>query len=154
MGITAEINMELSRSSNFLNIAIELLRKGEKNEIDVDVDKRVESKDSKSFDKHNFLVCIKCKNPITQETNRIQVDEKHQHVFANPQGHVYQVGCFSRAQGCIIFGEKTSYFTWFPGYTWQIVLCSFCGSLLGWFFQSNKFHFFGLILDNIKNYNT
>ena len=136
------------------NQAWELLRKGEKTKNAVNVDKKVRTQDSEDADEANFLRCVKCKNPITKEEERIQINEKHQHVFANPQGHVFQIGCFSRAPGCLVFGEKTSYFTWFPGYAWQMALCGLCGTLLGWAFGSKENYFFGLILDNITNFNT
>ncbi|MBC8182518.1 hypothetical protein H8E88_15575 [candidate division KSB1 bacterium] len=128
----------------------ELLRKGEKTKNAIDVEQKVKTQDSEDSNKANFLRCIKCKHPITKEADRIQINEKHQHVFANPQGHVFQIGCFARAPGCIVFGEKTSYFTWFPGYAWQTALCGLCGTLLGWAFQSKENHFFGLILDNLS----
>ncbi len=145
-----DLNLYLQYSSNPL---FELLRQGEKTKNVVDVAKKLKTQDSEDFDKANFLLCIKCKFPIAQESDRIQINEKHQHVFANPNGHIYQIGCFARAPGCFVFGDETSYFTWFPGYAWRIALCGKCGTLLGWAFQLKENHFFGLILDKIKNYN-
>jgi len=147
---TTQINVH----SYLLNPEFEFLRKGEKTKNAIDFSPKAKIQESEDSDEANFLLCNKCKHPITKEENRIQINEKHQHVFANPHGHVFQIGCFSCAPGCFEFGEKTSYFTWFPGYAWQAALCSNCGDLLGWVFQSKEFQFFGLILDKIKNYNT
>jgi len=154
METALQINVDLKVKFYSPNLVLELLRKDEKTEKAVDVVKKVITQDSEDFNKANFLLCIKCKYPITRENNRIQINEKHQHVFANPQGHVFRIGCFSQAPGCFVFGEKTSYFTWFPGYTWQTALCAQCGALLGWAFQSKEFQFFGLILDNIKKFDS
>ena len=155
METSSQINIDFNSYLRYSPDSVfELLRQGEKTKNAVDVVKKLKTKDSENFDKANFLLCIKCKFPITQETDRIQINEKHQHVFANPHGHIFQIGCFARAAGCIVFGDETSYFTWFPGYAWQTALCGNCGDLLGWAFQSKEFQFFGLILDKIKNYNT
>jgi len=130
----------------------ELLKQVEKPKSAIEVAKKIKSKFSEEFEKANFLCCRECKYPITQETSRININEQHQHVFANPHGHVYQIGCFSQAPGCIAYGEATDFFTWFPGYSWQIVICRQCADLLGWFFQSKEAMFWGLILDKLINF--
>ena len=137
--------------NSILNLStFEFLRKGEETKESIDVAKKTKTQDNEDSNKANFLRCKKCKLPITREENQIQINEKHQHVFANPSGHVFQICCFTQAPGCFVFGEKTSYFTWFPGYSWQVALCLQCGTLLGWFFQSKDSQFFGLILDNLS----
>ncbi len=144
-----QIKNDLNLNSFTTFSMFELLREGEKTKNVLDDAREVKTQDSEYSGKTNFLRCIKCKHPITTEKDRIQINEKHQHVFANPQGHVFQIGCFAQAPGCFVFGEKTSYFTWFPGYTWQTALCGFCGTLLGWAFESKDKYFFGLILDHL-----
>jgi len=99
--------------------------------------------------KREFLCCAACHYPITRKTDRIAINEKHQHVFANPHGYIYQIGCFAQASGCVMVGQETSHFSWFPGYTWQIALCGQCFTLLGWLFRSQESLFFGLILDKL-----
>ena len=149
-----ETTISTQAISNLINPVFEVLRKGEQTKKSIDVAKKVKTQNSKNRNKANFLLCKKCKYPITQDINRIQISEKHQHVFANPNGFVFQLGCFSQAPGCSVYGDKTSYFTWFPGYAWQIALCASCGDLLGWAFQSKDNTFFGLILDNLTQGNT
>ena len=134
--------------------AYNLLEKGEKPKNAADTVLKTQTKQGETAYKANFLFCIKCKNPITRESERIQVNQRHQHVFANPPGHVFQIGCFASAPGCFVYGEKTSYFTWFPGFEWQIALCGLCGTLMGWSFISKNVRFFGLILENIKKFDS
>lgn len=94
------------------------------------------------------LICAACHNPITQNTFRIAKQGQHKHVFFNPHGLVFEIGCFSSASGCFQVGQRTFEFTWFEGYAWQITLCSACNLHLGWQFRSREGDgFYGLILD-------
>ena len=91
-----------------------------------------------------------CRNHITGARAKIEMRGRHAHVFANPAGVVFGVGCFSIAPGCRNQGEMTGEFSWFPGYDWRFSLCSQCRTHLGWYFQSgNGNGFYGLILDHL-----
>jgi len=125
------------------------LQRGKHTKDAVDHVKKVETRDTDDSDKKEFLCCIKCQYPITRNRDRIQINEQHQHVFANPHGYIFQIGCFAQAPGCVIAGEETSYFSWFPGYTWRFALCGQCLTLLGWAFRSHDSQFLGLILDKL-----
>ncbi len=94
------------------------------------------------------LVCRACGHRITRESARIQVLGQHRHVFYNPQGVVFELGCFAMAPGCHDLGPTTKEFTWFPGYVWQPVFCGFCHGHLGWRYRAESGNgFFGLILE-------
>jgi hypothetical protein len=41
------------------------------------------------------------------------------------------------------------YWTWFPGYSWQVELCGHCDEQLGWIYRSSDADFHGLILDRL-----
>jgi hypothetical protein len=97
----------------------------------------------------DLLCCVECHYPITRKTDRIAVNEEHRHVFANPHGYIYRIGCFGQAAGCVAIGGESSQFTWFPGYTWRVVLCGQCLTLLGWSFRGKESLFFGLIVDKL-----
>jgi hypothetical protein len=87
---------------------------------------------------------------ITAPSWRVAVDGSHRHVFANPHGHVFEIGCFAAAPGCAAVGSPTSDFSWFPGTLWQIAVCVACGLHLGWrYIQSDGVTFYGLILDRL-----
>jgi hypothetical protein len=115
----------------------------------VEHDQQVDTREKDHAEKKDALCCAACKYPITREQDRIQVNEQHQHVFANPHGYIFQIGCFAQAPGCLIAGEETAFFSWFPGYTWRYALCGQCGTLLGWAFRSQMSQFLGLILDRL-----
>ncbi len=130
-------------------LPVHLLQRGEHTHDAVDHVQEVETRDNEDSDKKEFLLCAACKYPITRKNDRIQIHERHQHVFANPHGYIFQIGCFAQAPGCVTAGEETSYFTWFAGYAWQLALCAQCLTLLGWAFRTEESRFFGLILDQL-----
>ena len=101
-------------------------------------------------DDDSRLVCAACRLMITAPAWRVAVGGAHRHVFANPHGHVFEIGCFAAAPGCAAVGLPTSDFSWFPGTIWQIAVCVACGLHLGWrYVQSDGGTFFGLILNRL-----
>lgn len=125
------------------------LKRGKDSKVDVQYRQKTKTRDIDDSDKKDFLLCASCHYPITRISERIEINEQHQHVFANPHGYVFHIGCFARAPGCMISGEETRYFSWFPGYTWRFALCRQCLTLLGWAFRSKESQFLGLILDKL-----
>jgi len=97
------------------------------------------------------LRCQECGNLITSRSARIEVSGTHEHARVNPAGVSYIIGCFRVAPGCAATGERSAYFTWFPGYLWQVVLCSRCARHLGWVFHGEGEPFHGLILERLVN---
>jgi hypothetical protein len=96
------------------------------------------------------LCCVQCLAPVAREGDRCQVAGAHRHVFANPHGFVFEIGCFSRAPGCTIRGPDTPDFSWFPGTRWQLALCARCGLHLGWRYTGHlDGPFYGLILSRL-----
>lgn len=77
------------------------------------------------------------------------MDGSHAHTFANPDGISFRVGCFKDAAGLMKLGPSSTYWTWFPGYSWQVELCANCREQLGWLYRSADHMFHGLILDNL-----
>lgn len=93
------------------------------------------------------LVCKTCRTRITRHDLAMEINGKHHHVFFNPQGYVFELGCFASAKNIIPTGPRTDEFTWFPGYAWQVVACAGCNAQLGWRYTSSTTGgFFGLIL--------
>lgn len=97
------------------------------------------------------LVCERCRARITAKDARLEVGGKHLHTCANPHGIVYRIACFRDAPGCRPLGGRTAYWSWFPGYTWEIALCASCDTHLGWRFQSGADAFFGLIVERLAD---
>lgn len=103
----------------------------------------------KKKDKLPVFLCKKCGHPITFEKEIISIAGQHRHVFKNPAGIIYEIGCFAKAAGCMNLGEPTMEFTWFQGYSWRYSVCSQCYTHLGWFYQLGDSRFFGLILERL-----
>jgi hypothetical protein len=95
------------------------------------------------------LHCVQCGQRITPVEARISVRARHTHVFTNPHGITYRIGCFGEAPGVVRHGPPTRYWSWFPGYRWQIALCAGCGLHLGWSFVGGDELFHGLILNRL-----
>ncbi|MBF0194008.1 MAG: hypothetical protein HQL71_05595 [Magnetococcales bacterium] len=123
---------------------------GFKNEFNLKANPLDESDlEHKEKDKH--LYCKACNNKITNENQKIAMGGKIENTFFNPHGNLFQVCCFKEAQGCHIVGVSSSEFSWFPGYSWQIVNCLCCQNHLGWLFSKGlKTYFFGLIITRLK----
>lgn len=97
------------------------------------------------------LCCALCDQAVTRPEARCRVDGKHMHVFCNPHGVVFEVGCFSLATGLMPEGERYSEFSWFPGHEWQIMLCARCGEHLGWRFTARSGGgFYGLLPGKLR----
>lgn len=95
------------------------------------------------------LACAYCRLPITTTAARVEVGGAHAHRFANPEGIRFHVGCFADAAGLRPVGPSSSYWTWFPGFSWRVELCARCGEQLGWLYRSSDSAFHGLILDRL-----
>lgn len=95
------------------------------------------------------LVCAACATAITSEAARSLVGGVHEHFHVNPEGHGFHIGCFADATNVVTHGGATAFWSWFPGYTWQIELCLRCGTHLGWLFRSPDDHFHGFVLDRL-----
>lgn len=95
------------------------------------------------------LRCARCGHRVTSEDDRIEVSGKHLHTCVNPHGILYHVACFRTAGGCRPIGERSSFWSWFPGFTWQIELCAACGEHLGWRFDGEDTSFHGLVVGRL-----
>lgn len=80
----------------------------------------------------------------------ITVNGRHHHTFVNRADLSFEIGCFSLADGCTVFGTPTLEDTWFSNYTWAYAACANCMIHLGWFYQGTGSSFFGLILDRLS----
>ena len=104
---------------------------------------------SNTIDEENNIFCIYCNNLITNHHNQIMINKSYKHIFANPHGIVFEIGCFKEAVGCTVYQESSNEFSWFSSYRWSIALCNKCSSHLGWLFSSNSNSFFGLIIEKL-----
>lgn len=115
-----------------------------------DPDAIIKSEKKFGLKEDHVIICRECGNPVTAPDFVITANNHHRHTFINPAGVTYQIGCFSSAPGCMVFGEPVFEHTWFTGFAWNYSICSGCRVHLGWYFQNNGKGFFGLILDMLS----
>lgn len=96
------------------------------------------------------LLCRRCGKLVTTEAARIARRDAHRHTRINPHGFVFELGCFSDAPGARESSEPTLEFTWFEGLAWRMADCRGCGAHLGWSFEGQGDHFWGLVLDRLS----
>ena len=92
--------------------------------------------------------CAACGARVTHERERLTMNGAHEHEFMNPAALRFVVQCFGSAPGCASEGERSSVWSWFPGFAWQIEICRACGTHLGWSFHGAR-TFYGLISDRL-----
>jgi hypothetical protein len=118
-------------------------------------DIKAQSDDKAQIKQEEVIICRACSNMITKPFYRIMINNAFSLTFANPHGQVFEIGNFSKAQGCVSVSDLSSEFTWFPGYSWEIGACTGCAAHLGWIFSKANYdldhpvQFHGLILDKL-----
>jgi len=127
------------------------LKKGD-GEFDGDVEELIEEETQSEEDEEQAILCSHCEHEVTSRRHKTSVQGGFEHSCANPAGVLYQIGCFEEAPGCGATGSESSEFTWFDGYTWQVVICRGCSTHLGWRYRSSEHVFFGLILPRLENW--
>lgn len=96
------------------------------------------------------LYCSLCNSNITTLDERIEKQNKHEHVFMNTTRRIYRIGCFKDAIGCAQVGTSTEECTWFTSFAWKYAICAHCHIHLGWMYHSpTNASFFGLILNRL-----
>jgi len=96
-----------------------------------------------------IIVCAFCHNHIADPSKQIAIHQSFRHIFANPHGYVFEIGCFSDVINCCPASTLSNEFPWFIGYSWQIGICTRCSTHLGWYFSSESNSFWGLILEKL-----
>jgi len=116
--------------------------------IDIHTSSDLEEKEE---DDDIWFVCRHCRHKLTRPNHQTAINGSHTHTFANPSGIVFEIACFSSAQGYSFMGPASTEFAWFAGYSWRIIICASCLTHLGWFFSSvSGSGFFALIVDRIE----
>lgn len=135
----------------FDTISTHLFRRPIDEEISEDLARLVKDEpEEKDPDCEEYVLCRQCRHILTTPAERINVQGAHRHTFINPQGFVYEIGCFRTVTGCGYAGPATKEWSWFVGYRWRIAVCNRCLGHLGWIYLSNgNSVFYGLILSRI-----
>jgi hypothetical protein len=123
-----------------------LLREGGGGSQDAPV---VKEKTSLRNKEKKAVFCRGCSHQITHAQKVFSVNGSQTHTFFNPAGIVFEIICFTEAPGCVLQGEASSEFAWFPGHTWRLAICGSCFTHLGWFFEFGDSSFYGLIVKKL-----
>ena len=100
--------------------------------------------------KEEYFLCRQCLKIITSTKEMIEVSGSYHHTFANPEGIVFEIGCFRKASGCGYVGPATEEFSWFKGFRWKVAVCGHCLNHVGWLYVSSEEEsFHGLILERL-----
>ncbi|MEN8189400.1 MAG: cereblon family protein [Thermodesulfobacteriota bacterium] len=110
-----------------------------------------ESRDGLEEEVRRGVRCRLCRTFLAGRGDSFEMDGACRHTFFNPSGIVYEIDCYSRAEGCVVRGTPSAEFSWFSGYRWQYGLCGHCMTHLGWFFTKGDHSFYGLITSRIIN---
>ncbi|MBX3234261.1 MAG: hypothetical protein KIT84_04190 [Labilithrix sp.] len=95
-----------------------------------------------------WVRCADCSAEIAPVAAAISVNGAHLHEFVNPSAITFVVRCFAQAPGAVGVGERSTTWTWFPGFAWEIELCRRCAAHVGWSFHGVSV-FYGLIRDRL-----
>ena len=114
------------------------------------ITKRKPKEESDYEEEKELLYCTFCLKLITSGDQRIRVEGNHEHLFINPAGVAFNIGCFGDVPGAVFQGIQTKEFTWFKGYQWRMAHCSECLTHIGWQYrQGGQGSFSGLILTKL-----
>ena len=100
------------------------------------------------------VYCSRCRQEISNTSFIFSLHGQPTHnAFANPAGHLRVVITFEFVRNYIEDSCLTSDFTWFAGYSWQIIVCQSCKSHLGWKYHTTSEEqpklFYGLLQTSI-----
>jgi hypothetical protein len=100
-------------------------------------------------DPERVVRCATCDHEVARFDDRFAQDGRAEHVFTNPGGYTFVIGCWRQAAGCVGIGEESTEWSWFPGCAWRVAVCRKCTAQLGWLFRGDDVTFAGLILNRI-----
>mgnify|MGYP002637316760 CR=1 FL=1 len=89
------------------------------------------------------LYCNSCTAPIANQREMFSFGaDGAVNAYVNPAGAVHETltvkAVASKTCSLLFVGSPSTEHSWFPGWAWHIVLCSRCGSHLGWQFSATK----------------
>uniref|UniRef100_A0A1Q3FA94 Protein cereblon n=1 Tax=Culex tarsalis TaxID=7177 RepID=A0A1Q3FA94_CULTA len=96
---------------------------------------------NKSLDHMCYFICKRCSNEIGSYNDVFAMSKQGvQTSFCNPSGFVHDTLTIykTRENSTFTTERPSTEFSWFPGYSWQITLCSNCRNHLGWKFVATK----------------
>ena len=86
-----------------------------------------------------YFLCKRCRNKISIYNDIFAVSKGAVNVnYCNPAGYIHETLTVKKTfESAVKLVEKPSIeFSWFPGYSWQIAICSQCYTHVGWKFAA------------------
>ncbi|BES92127.1 protein cereblon homolog [Nesidiocoris tenuis] len=92
--------------------------------------------------------CLSCDLLIGHQEDFFAMSaEGAQSTYVNPGGFVHDTVTLLKASHLSLISHPSAEFSWFPGYYWQIAVCTHCHKHIGWKFTSQTLvprYFWGL----------
>lgn len=84
-----------------------------------------------------LFLCKRCNNKISMYNDIFSMSKGNlAGNYCNPAGYIHETICFYKVieSSTRMIDRPSTDFSWFPGYAWQIALCSKCSTHVGWKF--------------------
>jgi cereblon len=84
-----------------------------------------------------FFICKRCRNKIAIYNDIFAMSKDSVNAnYCNPAGYIHETLTVTKTlDGAVRMVDRASVeFSWFPGYAWQIAICSNCQTHVGWRF--------------------
>ncbi|XP_058119897.1 protein cereblon isoform X2 [Anopheles coustani] len=99
---------------------------------------------NKTLDHMRCYICKRCENEVASYSDIFAMSKQGvQTSYCNPSGYVHDTLTVHKTKedSTITVGPPSAEFSWFPGYSWQIIVCVNCRQHLGWKFVATKKNF-------------
>lgn len=105
-----------------------------------------------------FFDCKRCKTQIASYSDIFAMAKGNVNAnYCNPAGYIHETLTVHKTSedALVIVDRPSTEFSWFPGYAWQIAVCSTCQSHIGWKFSALTKHlkpksFYGLSCKSLQ----
>ncbi|XP_049294794.1 protein cereblon [Anopheles funestus] len=112
---------------------------------------------NKALDHMWYFICKRCESEIANYDDMFAMSKQGvQTSYCNPSGYVHDTLTVHKTKenSTLPVERPSTNFSWFPGYSWQIIVCANCRQHLGWKFVAEKKNvlpksFYGLSGTNI-----
>ncbi|KAI5631997.1 yippee zinc-binding/DNA-binding /Mis18, centromere assembly domain-containing protein [Phthorimaea operculella] len=93
----------------------------------------------KDITRKSVLCCATCANEIARRDHIFAMSSEGVHSnYTNLGGYMHDIVTVSRAVNIELTGAPSAEYSWFPGYTWTIAVCSACMAHVGWRFDAMR----------------
>lgn len=86
-----------------------------------------------------YFDCKRCKTRVASYSDIFAMAKGNVNAnYCNPAGYIHETLTVNKTleESVRIFDRPSTDFSWFPGYAWQIAVCSKCSSHIGWKFTA------------------